>query len=140
VLHRLEYFFPGEPTAATVVSAVVSGTAGPPELQRVFRALVDESRLVAAQPFVPPYDAELDEVLKRRGWHSRREEQWESHMFDAWTWPPTEIFAQPTTIHHEGDRLRVFGAVRSIRAIPPQLVLESRELLLTQIPYIEEWS
>ncbi|GAA3905098.1 hypothetical protein GCM10022382_10020 [Microbacterium invictum] len=116
VLRRLEYYFPGDPSATGIAAAVRSGAAGPSELQRLFRALVDEGGKPAPKPYVRPYDAELDEALSLRGWRSRRDEGWDSHTFDMWTWPPSQRFAQPTVVHHEGLQLRVIYAISPILA------------------------
>lgn len=140
VLRRLEFYFPGDPSATGVAGAVRSGAAGPTELQRLFRALVDEGGKPAPEPHVPPYDAELDEALSLRGWRSRRDEGWDSHTFDMWTWPPSQRYAQPTVIHHEGHQLRVFYAISPILARAPHVVFENRSQLLDQIDYIEAWS
>lgn len=140
VVARLEYYFPGDPSAAGVTAALKSGAAGPPELQRLFRALIDAGARPLHEPFAPPYDAELNDALTRRGWHSRRDDVPDSHPFDMWTWPPSEQYAQPTVIHHEGKQLRVFYAISPIRARAPHTTFEDRAQLLDQIAYIEAWS
>lgn len=139
VVRRLEYYFPGDPSAAGVTAALKSGTAGASELQRLFRALVDAGTQSVDEPFSPPYDAELNGVLTRRGWRSRRDEGADSNPFDMWTWPASERYAQPTVIHHEGRRLRVFYAISPISALAPHTIFEGRSQLLAQIDYIEGW-
>jgi hypothetical protein len=138
-IHRAEYFFPGEPTISNVFERIRSGGASVDDLEGLLRIAVAVAREVKSQPFVPPYDSDLDQILKSRGWHSLRDEQPENHIFDMWTWPPTAHLWSPTVIHHEGRQLRVFYAIAPFPARSPELTYATPEDLLKQIGFIEAW-
>ncbi len=138
-IERVEFFFPGATTVSDVHEALVSGSADVDALTRLLQLVVQISQEVPSPPFIPPYDSDLDQILKERGWTSARDRQPDSHIYDMWTWPRTAHLRSPTMIHHEGQGIRVFYAASPYPARSPELVFASAADLLEQIVFIERW-
>lgn len=91
------------------------------------------------EDFDAPYDLVADELLRVRGWKSRRDEGWQEHAFDLWTWPPTvrSPRARPTRIQCEGRRFRVFYAAYNDLIRQVQVEYADRDELMADIALIE---